>query len=136
MFAGSVVYVLIKYAMEACLCFFWLRRAREGTPAAAPAALRYAGLRLFLGRAVMLLLADTSLQNLPEWTLGLVFLPVLWLEWSVLDLVIAGRGFSRRRLLMGDGQRSNRWRLCGFGVSVIANIAGLLLGVRMSELWV
>lgn len=130
------IYLLFVYTVETSLCYGRLASRGMGGRARFRAALRYGAIRLFLGRAILALLSDFALQNAAEGLLFAVFVPIRWLEWSLIDVLIAKGNPASRRLFLAEDSRANVWRAEGVVASSLVDIGGLLLGVRVSELWV
>ena len=130
------IYLLFVYTVETSLCYGRLASRGVGGRARFRAALQYGAIRLFLGRAILALLSDFALQNAAEGLLFAVFVPIRWLEWSLTDVLIVKRTpVSLTSYLVAD-RRANVWRVVGVTASCLVDFWGLLLGLRVSELWV
>lgn len=134
MIARTLVYLTLKWLAESSVCY--LRLCRLESRSGLRRALQFGAIRLLLGRGVMLLLWDTSLHEISEPVLGAALVPVLWIEWSIMDLVLAGGRPKAIRLLFAERAEGNLWRLAGVAVSALVNLGAVIAGVRVNELWV
>jgi hypothetical protein len=129
------LYLLLKFLVETLWCAFGLRIFRSEGPRSARDTLKYGFLRLAIGRGTMLLLSGTFSRQIPEAILFGILVLMRWPEWSLMNDLIAGRKPSARGLLMAGDAASYRWRAGGVLVSSVADLAALLLGIRVDELW-
>ena len=93
-------------------------------------AIGYGFLRLFIGLFFGLLIWLLSSMLLPLFsslprgdvlTYFLIYVPIRWIEWTILAMIIA-RGVRRISWVFLWGDRISRWRLGGIVVSCLADI--------------
>jgi hypothetical protein len=129
------LYLVLKFLVETLWCAFGLRIFRPEGPRSARDALKYGLLRLVIGRGAMLLLSGTYFRQIPEVVLFGILVLVRWPEWSLLNDLIAGRKLRAKTLLIAGDAASYRWRAGGVLVSCVADLAAVLMGIRVDELW-
>ncbi len=131
----TILYLILKFLVETLWCALGLRIFRPEGPRSAQDALKYGLFRLAIGRGAMLLFSGSYLRQIPEAVLFGILVLVCWPEWSLLNELVAGRKPRAKTLVMARDSASYRWRAGGVLVSCVADLAALLLGIRVDELW-
>jgi len=118
----------VAYTFWCCLALAKLRR--DGKPIFARA-LAFGFLRLFMGLffGVLIWFLSSSLMSvlgygLPQnaLTYVLVYVPVRWVEWSIMAVILLPGSFSFSRWSVGTSLHDRLWRLGGIVISCLADI--------------
>jgi hypothetical protein len=128
---GLVVYLVLKfggYTLWAYVGLRWLSAVRG----AARRAVTLGLLRLVIGWVAGLAVAPFVIVAGTD-RIPLVYFTVLaivrWFEWGVIALWLpAPPDGSRARFVLGGSSRQVTWRLCGIGVSYLADMPFLIAG--------
>ena len=136
-----LAYLALKAAAYAGWCALGLRLLRPGVSRRALAALALGLLRLVIGLsfAVGIFLASTLLVAglheaageplSPSATVVLtylaVYVPVRWVEWALIELVLTSEARTLRGFLLSS-RRARPWRLGGILVSCLADVPVML----------
>lgn len=121
----TALYAAVKFAAYSGWCYVGLKTLRPGEPAHWKSALGLGFLRLamglFFGAAIWLLgnLAAIALHNQQVLVYLVVYVPVRWIEWAIMDRLIAHTwtGF-----LLGPDSTTRGWRARGIVLSCLADI--------------
>jgi hypothetical protein len=141
---GSIqlgTYVAVKYIAYTAWCtlgVWWLKPADKS---ALRAGLGFGFIRLFIGIAagigIFLVGGMAHLQAWPNILLQyfVVYAPVRWFEWGIMELLMAKRDRSTAVVFVvgGDG-RSRLWRFGGILVSHLADIPMITMGSGVHEM--
>ena len=126
-----IAYLTIKYLAYAAWCFIGLQLSLSAVRGTLARALGLGLLRLLLGLmfgVVIYLLGSivySALVELPATgllTYLAVYVPVRWVEWSLIAMLIAPASRSFRLFWIGMNSRDRLWRCGGILVSCIADI--------------
>jgi hypothetical protein len=127
----ALLYPAIKLLAYTLWCYLGLRNFRPPMNDLYGRSLRYGFLRLlmgfFFGVAIWLIssllishIGDGFPQNIL--TYGLVYVPVRWIEWSIMAALIVPGSFPFVRRISGTSPRDRNWRLGGIAISCLADI--------------
>ncbi len=127
----ALLYIGGKFLAYGLWCFVGLRKVRRDPSASLPQALLYGLLRLIMGLffGVVIWLASSWMLSavgygLPQNILAylLVYVPVRWIEWSIMAAFIAPQPFSFLGWLIAGWPTDRYWRLGGIAISCLADI--------------
>jgi len=127
----SPLYFVVKLVAYCIWCYVGLRLLRPGSSKLALRAIGFGIFRLFLGfffSIVIYFLGSWSLTLLgpgrPENILTYlgVYVPVRWVEWSILSALLARGLDGSSPWLLGGNPRDRYWRFGGIAVSCLADI--------------
>jgi len=128
---GGTLYLGVKFAAYALWCWLGLRlfqsaRASRAAMAIALGLLRSA-MGLGFGVAIWLIgsLVYTALSHVPATsalTYLLVYVPIRWLEWSLIVLLICPPCRSLKGFFLGRAKADRLWRLGGIFISCLSDI--------------
>jgi hypothetical protein len=127
----ALLYPAIKLLAYSFWCYLGLRNFRPSMNGAYSCSLFYGFLRLLMGLffAVAIWLIGTIVLShigygLPQniLTYVLVYVPVRWIEWSVMAALIVPDSFPLVRWISGTSPRDRNWRLGGIVISCLADI--------------
>jgi hypothetical protein len=125
----AVLYIGVKLAAYSLWCFLGLAKLRSGSDGSAARALMLGFVRLLLGLffGVVIWFASSVLLSklgygLPQNVLTylLVYVPVRWLEWSIITVILKPGSVSQ--FFLGSAKPDRLWRLGGIGISCLADI--------------
>jgi hypothetical protein len=128
---GALLYFGGKFLAYSAWCYFGLRAFRPQNSPTLGRALIYGVIRLSLGfffGIVIYLLSSaliTSLApGLPEnvITYLCVYVPVRWIEWTIMAILILPGPLSASQRIAGKGRMDRLWRLGGIAISCVADI--------------
>ena len=126
---GAVLYVGIKLVAYIGWMYLGLRTLRSDTRSSAVYAIFLGILRLFLGFVFALVIYFISSAMLSHLGYGLaqnvltyisVYVPVRWLEWSLMAALLMSPPFSK--CILGSAKKDRLWRLGGIVISCLADI--------------
>jgi hypothetical protein len=126
----ALLYFGTKFIAYSVWCFLGLRKLRSSV-ATFGQALLFGLLRLIMGLffGVVIWLASSWMLSavgygLPQNVLAylLVYVPVRWIEWSIMAALIAPQPFSATGWLIGSTPADRYWRLGGIVISCLADI--------------
>ena len=128
---NPALYVLIKLTAYCFWCYVGFRLLRPEDPALAKA-MAFGTIRLFFGFFFGVCIFFLSLSwayifgttGLPQNILAYLFayVPVRWIEWSIMALLISPALRSARGWLVGCEGRDRWWRVGGIVISCVADI--------------
>ena len=128
---GPVAYIALKYLAYAAWCFVGLSLLSAISPVSLARALGFGLLRLLLGLMFGLFIylvgsiVYSALIDAPATgllTYLAVYVPVRWVEWSILGLLIAPSARTFSAFWTGSNYRDRLWRLGGVLISCVADI--------------
>ena len=128
---GPVAYIALKYLAYAAWCFVGLSLLSAISPVSVARALGFGLLRLLLGLMFGLFIylvgsiVYSALIDAPATgllTYLAVYVPVRWVEWSILGLLIAPSARTFSAFWTGSNYRDRLWRLGGVLISCVADI--------------
>jgi hypothetical protein len=127
----GLLYFGLKFVAYTFWCYIALSRlAHDGKPAF-PRALGFGFLRLLMGLffGVLIWFLSAALMSalgygLPRnvVTYLLVYIPVRWVEWSIMAVILLPNSFPFSRPILGVGLNDRLWRLGGIAISCLADI--------------
>ena len=127
----ALLYPAIKLLAYTLWCYLGLRNFRPPMNDLYSRSLLYGFLRLlmglFFGVAIWLmssLLISHIGDGLPQniLTYVLVYVPVRWIEWSIMAALIVPESFPFVQWISGTSPRDRNWRLGGVVISCLADI--------------
>lgn len=127
----ALLYPAIKLLAYSFWCYLGLRNFRPPMNDVYSRSLLYGFLRLLMGLffgVVIWLISSIVLSHigygLPQniLTYVLVYVPVRWIEWSIMATLIVPDSFSLLRWISGTSPRDRNWRLGGIVISCLADI--------------
>ena len=127
----ALLYPAIKLLAYSFWCYWGLRNFRPPTSDVYSRSLLYGFLRLLMGLffgVVIWLISSIVLSHigygLPQniLTYVLVYVPVRWIEWSIMATLILPDSFTLLRWISGTSPRDRNWRLGGIVISCLADI--------------
>ena len=136
----NVLYAVLKFAVYSGWCWVGLKLFRPHGERRPRAALGLGLLRLGMGAFFGILIwvlgtaAARPLGGNQVLIYLAVYVPVRWIEWAIIDLLIQPERFSFKVFFLGAGPVSRGWRARGIVVScladvpVIVSMGGLPLG--------
>jgi hypothetical protein len=127
----ALLYPAIKLLAYSCWCYLGLRNFRPPMNDAYRRALLYGFFRLlmgfFFGVGIWLIstfvlshIGDGLPQNILTYVL--VYVPVRWIEWSIMAALIVPGSFPFVHWMSGTSPRDRNWRLGGIVISCLADI--------------
>jgi hypothetical protein len=117
-------YFVVKFAAYVGWCYFGLGKVRPSEMQPWAFALRFGLFRLLLGLTFGLLIGVAVAVHGPNLSLGfagdailylLTYLPVRWIEWTVMSFFVIPGSNSLSRWLVGLDRADRLWRLGGIG---------------------
>jgi len=126
---GAIVYVGIKLFAYIAWMYLGLRALRSGAQPSMWYAIFLGILRLFLGLIFALVIYFLSSAVLSRLGSGLapnvvtylaVYVPVRWLEWSMMAALLMSPSLSQ--FILGTARTDRLWRLGGIAISCLADI--------------
>ena len=127
----ALLYPAIKLLAYSFWCYLGLRKFRPSMNGVYSRSLLYGFLRLLMGLffGVVIWLTSTIVLShigygLPQNILAyvLVYVPVRWIEWSIMAALIVPDSFPLVRWISGTSPRDRNWRLGGIVISCLADI--------------
>jgi len=127
----ALLYIAGKLLAYSLWCLLGLRKVRRDSSAPLIRALAFGFIRLFMGLffGVVIWLASSWLLSavgygLPQniLTYLLVYIPVRWIEWTIMAAFIVPNSFSAAGWLIGSSASDRYWRLGGIAISCLADI--------------
>lgn len=128
---GALLYFGGKFLAYSVWCYFGLRAFRPQSALAPGRAIIYGAIRLSLGFffGILIYLLSSALitslaPGLPEnfITYLAVYVPVRWIEWTIIAVLILPGPISPSRWIAGNGGTDRLWRLGGIVISCLADI--------------
>jgi hypothetical protein len=128
---GALLYLGLKFLAYAGWCYVGLKQFRPDLEVRLPRSLAYGLLRLFLGFffGVLIFLLSSSLMSMlgsglsPNVATYLaVYVPVRWIEWAIMAILIVPDTSSFFDWAAGTDSRDRLWRLGGIAISCLADI--------------
>ena len=128
---GALFYVGAKFMAYTLWCYWGLFLFRRAQNYRYFRALRYGFFRLFLGFffGVLIWLLSSSLMSKLGYGLSqniatylLVYVPVRWVEWTIMAIIVVPGSRSLSRWFVGTGMNDRLWRLGGIAISCLADI--------------
>jgi len=127
---GSLLYIVVKLLAYCIWCYVGLRLFQPAARLLPAKALGFGVLRLFMGfffGITIYFLCSVSLsilglgqqQNIVTYLL--VYVPVRWIEWSIMSAILR-RQTGNLPWLFGENPRDRYWRLGGIVISCLADI--------------
>lgn len=127
----ALLYPAIKLLAYTLWCYLGLRNFRPPMNDLYRRSLQYGFLRLlmglFFGVAIWLIssllishIGNDLAQNILTYVL--VYVPVRWIEWSIMAALIVPGPFPFVRRTSGTSPRDRNWRLGGIAISCLADI--------------
>jgi hypothetical protein len=134
-----LVYVGVKLTAYTAWCYVGLRGL--GSDQVRPRSALGAGvvrllLGVFFGLGIFLVGGSMHL-NVPQhpwFSYFVVYLPVRWVEWSIMSLIVGKGPHSLGSFAFGSSKRERWWRLGGIAVSHLADIPLILSGSGVIEM--
>ena len=126
---GAILYIGIKLFAYMAWMYLGLRALRSGAKPSMRYAIFLGILRLFLGlifALVIYFLSSAVLSRLGSgfapnvFTYLAVYVPVRWLEWSMMAALLMSPSLSQ--FLLGNARTDRLWRLGGIAISCLADI--------------
>jgi hypothetical protein len=127
----SPLYFVIKLLAYCIWCFIGLRLLQHAARLLLARAIGFGVLRLFMGFffGILIYFLSSALithigAGLPENTITyvLVYVPVRWIEWSIMSAILYGDSKATGTWFLGWNARDRYWRLGGIAISCIADI--------------
>jgi|SRR6185295_17936362 len=128
---GFVAYLLLKYLAYSVWCWVDLKKQKGGRRGLWVPAVGWGFLRLamgfFFGIGIYLLSTSVACalpSELPArevFTYLFTYVPVRWIEWAIMDVLISSRRESLKSFLLGSDAFSRKWRLGGIVLSCLAD---------------
>jgi hypothetical protein len=132
---AALLYLVGKFAAYSFWCYLGLKLFRRPQTPSPTSALAYGLLRLILGfffgtliwflSAFLLYKLGYGLsQNIATYLL--VYVPVRWLEWTIMAIILLPGANSFSRYFIGTSSQDRLWRLGGIAISCVADIPLIL----------
>jgi hypothetical protein len=127
----AFLYFAVKFLAYSAWCYFGLYKFRREQPPAFPRAIAYGFLRLFLGLFFGVTIFLFSSMMMSALGSGLahdvltyltVYVPVRWIEWTIMAMIIVPGSFSLSRWTVGIDGKDRLWRFGGIVLSCLADI--------------
>jgi len=128
---GAIFYFSGKFFAYSVWCYFGLRAFRPQDSPTLGRAIIYGAIRLSLGLffGILIYLLSSALitslaPGLPENVIAYlaVYVPVRWIEWSIMAILILPGPISPSHWIVGNGRTDRLWRLGGIAISCLADI--------------
>ena len=127
----SPLYLVLKLLAYCIWCFVGLRLFQPAAKLLLPKAIGFGFLRLlmgfffgiaiyFLGSLSLTVLGSGLQQNVITYVL--VYVPVRWIEWSIMSAILTGGVTHSSFWLLGWNPRDRYWRIGGILISCLADI--------------
>ncbi len=127
---GALLYFGGKLIAYCAWCYVCVRLFRQGTHKFGRGVV-YGTIRLLLGfffGILIYFLSSAVITSLPPGvpenviTYLAVYVPVRWVEWSIMAMLILPEPMSPSQRILGTGQSDRLWRLGGIAISCVADI--------------
>ena len=127
----SLIYPAIKFLAYSFWCYWGLRNFRPALNDLYTRSLLFGFLRLvmglFFGLAIWMagaLILSRIGFGLPQNILAylLIYVPVRWIEWSIMAALIVPDSFSFVQWISGTSPPDRNWRVVGIAISCLADI--------------
>jgi len=127
----GLLYFGLKFVAYSFWCYVALCKLRRDDQPRFMLALGFGFLRLFMGLffGILIWLLSSSLMSvlgygLPQNVLTyiLVYVPVRWIEWTIMAVILLPGWYSFSRWSIGTGVNDRLWRLGGIAISCLADI--------------
>lgn len=127
----ALLYFGLKFAAYTAWCYLGLHKFRPQPKPPIAGAVAYGFLRLFLGFffGVLIWLLSSSLMSQLGYgfsqnviTYVLVYVPVRWVEWTIMAMIIVPGSHAFSRWAVGTSRNDRLWRLGGIAISCAADI--------------
>ncbi len=127
----ALLYPLVKLLAYSFWCYLGLRNFRPPMNGVYSRSAMYGFFRLLMGfffGVVIWMMSTVVLSHigygLPQniLTYVLVYVPVRWVEWSIMAVLIVPDSFPLVRWISGTSPRDRNWRLGGIIISCLADI--------------
>jgi len=127
----GLFYFGLKFVAYSFWCYVALYKLRRDGQPLFMRALGFGFLRLFMGLffGILIWLLSSSLMSvlgygLPQNVLTyiLVYVPVRWIEWTIMAAILLPGRYSFSRWIGGTGVNDRFWRLGGIAISCLADI--------------
>ncbi len=131
MIMGFIAYITLKYLAYVAWCFIGLHLLTSYSRGTLPRALGIGLIRLLMGLifgVVIYLIGSmvySALIDLPATdllTYLVVYVPVRWLEWSIIAMLVAPAARKFSWFWLGLNTRDRLWRCGGILISCVADI--------------
>jgi hypothetical protein len=128
---AALLYFGLKFAAYTAWCYLGLHKFRQPPKPPITVAAAYGFLRLFLGFffGVLIWLLSSLLMSQLGYGLSqnivtylLVYIPVRWVEWTIMAMVIVPGSHAFSSWAVGTGRNDRLWRLGGIAISCLADI--------------
>jgi hypothetical protein len=128
---GALLYLGLKFIAYSVWCFFGLVKFRHEQKSPLVPALGYGALRFFLGFffGVLIWFLSSSLMSQLGYDVSqsvvtylLVYVPVRWIEWTIMAIMIVPGSYPFSLWLVGTRRNDRLWRLGGIAISCLADI--------------
>ena len=130
------IYLLVKYILYSSWCYRGVKRLRPSQEKRVASAMMYGltrlpfgfgfGILIYLGGSlVMGAVFDLPLSGVITYLI--VYVPVRWIEWSIIGAMISSSGGFVRDLIRPSSLEQLRWRAGGIVVSFIADIPMIIV---------
>ncbi len=128
---AGIIYFAVKFAAYAVWCWYGLRLFQPARPSRIARAIGLGALRsamgLFFGIGIWLVgsAVYSALSHLPApsvLTYLLVYVPVRWLEWSIIIAIICPPCRSVAGFFLGRAKEDRLWRVGGIAISCLSDI--------------
>jgi vacuolar-type H+-ATPase subunit I/STV1 len=128
---GALLYFGLKFLAYTAWCFFGLCQFRADQQSCFTRSLVFGFLRLLLGfffgvlifiasMAMIAALGSSLSQNVATYLL--VYVPVRWIEWAIMAVLIVPNSASFSAWAMGTSTKDRLWRFGGIAISCLADI--------------
>jgi len=128
---GALFYFGGKFIAYCAWCYVCVRLFRQESTDKLCRGVFYGTIRLLLGfffGILIYFLSSAVITSLPAGlpenviTYLLVYVPVRWVEWSIMAMLILPGAMSLSQRIAGIGRSDRLWRLGGIAISCIADI--------------
>ena len=128
---GALLYFGGKFLAYSAWCYFGLRTFRPQNSRTLGPAIVFGAIRLSLGLffGILIYLLGSALiaslaSGLPENVIAYlaVYVPVRWIEWTIMAILILPGPISASQWIAGTGRSDRLWRLGGIAISCLADI--------------
>ena len=128
---AALLYFAVKFIAYSAWCFVGLGKFRHDQKSRLARAVAYGAFRFFLGFffGVLIWLISSALmsklgygvsQNVATYLL--VYVPVRWIEWAIMAVMIVPGSYPFSRWALGTGGDDRLWRFGGIAISCLADI--------------
>jgi hypothetical protein len=138
---GALIYVVVKYAAYSLWCALGVRWLAPSGRSAFHSGLKFGFVRLLIGVvAGFAIFFIGGVAHLSAWNNGflqylVVYAPVRWFEWGIMELLVTRSGRNPVHVfILGANGGSRRWRLGGILVSHLADIPMVVMGTGFRDM--